>query len=107
MDHPHYRYSALPGRTEALLAPGLHTFVVLQLEHWDFDAPQGSVRDPRFVGEFGSFNPDWRSWSQREYGLRIGVHRLMDLLAREGIAPAVAANAMVLKPNMVGTIVVQ
>ena len=96
MDHLHYRYSALPRRTQSLLAPGLHTFVVLHLEHWDFDAPQGAVRDPRFVGEFGSFNPDWRSWSQREYGLRIGVHRLIDLLAREGIAPAVAANAMVL-----------
>jgi len=96
MDHSHYGYSALPGRTHALLAPGLHTFVVLPLEHWDFDAPDGALRDPRFVGEFGSFNPDWRSWSQREYGLRIGIHRLIDALAAEGIAPGVAANALVL-----------
>ncbi len=96
MDHPHYYYSALPRRTEVLLPPGLHTFVVLHLEHWDFDAPEGAVRDPRFVGEFGSFNPDWRSWSQREYGLRIGVHRLIEALAAARIVPAVAASALVL-----------
>lgn len=96
MDHPHYRYSALPRRTQAFLPPGLHTFVVLHLEHWDFDAPEGALRDPRFVGEFGSFDPDWRSWSQREYGLRIGAHRLVDALAGQGLAAAVAANALVL-----------
>ncbi len=96
MDHAHYRYSARPRRTQAPLAPGLHTFVVLHLEHWDFDAPEGAVRDPRFVGEFGSFNPDWRSWSQREYGLRIGAHRVLEALAGAGVAPAVAANALVL-----------
>lgn len=96
MDHSHYVYSALPRRTQALLPAGLHAFVVLHLEHWDFDAPEGELRDPRFVGEFGSFNPDWRSWSQREYGLRIGAHRLIDTLAGAGVPVAVAANAMVL-----------
>ena len=96
MDHPHYRYSALPLRPAGPLAPGLHLFVVLYLEHWDFEAPAGSLRDPRFVGEFGSFNPDYRSWSQREYGLRIGVFRLLDALREAGLEPAVAANALVL-----------
>lgn len=96
MDHPHYRYSALPLRGPCGLAPGLHLFVVLHLEHWDFAAPAGSLRDPRFVGEFGSFNPDYRSWSQREYGLRIGVFRVLDALHEAGIRPAVAANSLVL-----------
>ena len=96
MDHPHYRYSALPLRGPCGLAPGLHLFVVLHLEHWDFAAPAGSLRDPRFVGEFGSFNPDYRSWSQREYGLRIGVFRVLDALQEAGIRPAVAANSLVL-----------
>lgn len=54
------------------------------------------MRDPRFVGEFGSFNPDWRSWSQREYGLRIGAHRVLEALADAAVVPAVAANALVL-----------
>jgi len=96
MDHSLYRYSALPERAPVPLAPGLHVYTVLYLEHWDFEAPEGSLRDPRFVGEFGSFNPDYRSWTQREYGLRIGVFRLIDALREAGIQPVVAANSMVL-----------
>jgi allantoinase len=96
MDHPHYRYSALPLRGSCGLEAELHLFVVLHLEHWDFEAPPGSLRDPRLVGEFGSFNPDYRSWSQREYGLRIGVFRVLDALQEFNIRPAVAANALVL-----------
>jgi peptidoglycan/xylan/chitin deacetylase (PgdA/CDA1 family) len=96
MDHAHYLYSSLPGRTQTLLEPGLHAYTVLHLEHWDFEAPPDAVRDPRMVGEFGSFSPDYRSWSQREYGLRIGVYRVLDALADAGIHTAVAANALVL-----------
>ncbi len=96
MDHAHYAYSALPLRPPGPLPGGLHLFVVLYLEHWDFQAPPGSLRDPRFVGEFGSFNPDYRSWSQREYGLRIGVFRLIEALRQAGITASVAANSQVL-----------
>lgn len=96
MDHPHYRYSALPLREPEDQAPVLHLFVVLYLEHWDFEPPEGSVRDPRFVGEFGSFSPDYRSWSQREMGLRIGVFRLIEALRQRAIVPAVAASSLVL-----------
>ena len=96
MDHSHYRYSPLPHRTPIRLAPCLHVYVVLYLEQWDFEAPADSVRDPRFVGEFGSFNPDYRSWTQREYGLRIGIFRLIDALREAGIQAVVAANSLVL-----------
>ena len=96
MDHAHYDYSAMPFRKKGLLPPGLHLFAVIFLEHWDFQSPANSVRDPRFVGEFGSFNPDYRSWTQREYGLRIGVFRLIESLQAHGIRPGVAANALVL-----------
>jgi peptidoglycan/xylan/chitin deacetylase (PgdA/CDA1 family) len=96
MDHLHYSYSAIKHRAITPLASCLHVFAVLYLEHWDFEAPEGSVRDPRFVGEFGSFNPDYRSWTQREYGLRIGVFRLIEALLEAGIQPVVAANSLVL-----------
>ena len=96
MDHSHYSFSALPHRSALPLTPGLHVYTVLYLEHWDFEAPEGSLRDPRFVGEFGSFNPDYRSWTQREYGLRIGVFRLIDALREAGIQAVVAANSLVL-----------
>ena len=96
MDHLHYNYSAIQQRAPLPLASNLHVFAVIHLEHWDFEAPEGSIRDPRFVGEFGSFNPDYRSWTQREYGLRIGVFRIIEALLNLGIQPVVAANSLVL-----------
>ena len=58
MDHAHYRYRAST-RSQPGAGPGvLRVYVVLYLEHWDFDPPAGSLRDPRFVGEYGSFDPD-------------------------------------------------
>ena len=98
MDHEHYVYRARCA--EAGAAPGgrpVQAFVLLVLEHWDADADAQGLRDPRFVGEFGSFSPDYRSWTQREYGLRIGVFRVLDALAEAGIVPAVAADARVLE----------
>jgi peptidoglycan/xylan/chitin deacetylase (PgdA/CDA1 family) len=98
MDHPHYAYRARPANTTA--APGprpVRAFVLLVLEHWDAEAGEQGLRDPRFVGEFGSFSPDYRSWTQREYGLRIGVFRVLEALAEAGIVPAVAADARVLE----------
>lgn len=95
MDHSLYGYSPLPARPQAPVTPGTHltAFAVLFLEHWDAVPPPDAVRDPRFVGEFGSFSPDYRSWTQREYGLRLGVFRVVDALREAGIRPAVAANA--------------
>lgn len=107
MDHALYDYSALPQRTAAAAGAGvLHTFVVLCLEHWDAEPAPGAVRDPRFVGEFGSFTPDYRSWTQREYGLRIGVFRVLDALRALEIPVAVAANARAVQrlPKLVKTL---
>ena len=107
MDHSLYDYSARPLRGAPPVAPrarqGLSAFVVLCLEHWDAEPAPGAVRDPRFVGEFGSFTPDYRSWTQREYGLRIGVFRVVEALREAGLRPAVAANARVIErlPHLV------
>lgn len=94
MDHALYSYSALPDRPPLTGAGTLHAFAVVMLEHWELCAPADALRDPRMVGEFGSFSPDYRSWSQREYGLRIGIFRVLDALQSAGIQPVIAANAM-------------
>ena len=96
MDHSLYAYSALPQRPACPwpAGQGLAAYVVLFLEHWELLPPEGSRRDPRMVGEFGSFTPDYRSWSQREYGLRVGIFRVIDALRAAGIRPVIAANAM-------------
>jgi allantoinase len=96
MDHSLYDYSPLPARSAFRWSEGkgLAAFAVLFLEHWELLPEPGSIRDPRMVGEFGSFTPDYRSWSQREYGLRVGIFRVIDALKGAGIRPVIAANAM-------------
>jgi peptidoglycan/xylan/chitin deacetylase (PgdA/CDA1 family) len=106
MDHAHYAYSALPSRLAPNAAPGLQAYVLLCLEHWHAEPPAGAVREPRFMGEFGSFTPDYRSWTQREYGLRVGVFRVIEALQQAGLRPAVAASARLLErhPGLLRTL---
>jgi len=107
MDHTLYPYSALPARARHMWpgGAGLAAYAVLFLEHWELSPPDGALRDPRMVGEFGSFTPDYRSWSQREYGLRVGIFRVIDALREAGVRPVVAANAMAVQrlPGLVRT----
>ena len=65
MDHSLYDYSPLPARPAFRWShgTGLAAFAVLFLEHWELLPAPGSVRDPRMVGEFGSFSPDFRMQS--------------------------------------------
>ena len=97
MDHSLYAYSALPRRAPAPSEARLEGYVLLCLEHWHAQAPAEALKDPRFVGEFGSFTPDYRSWTQREYGLRVGVFRVIDALTQAGLRPAVAINAKLIE----------
>ncbi len=95
MDHGHYPFTPMPARAP-LVWPDrarLACTIVLHVEHWEFDPPEDARRDPRFVGEFGSFKPDCRSFSQREYGNRVGIFRVMEVLDRQPVAVTVAMNA--------------
>jgi len=95
MDHDLYRYSPLPERPK-LTWPGgerLAFWVLLHLEYWELEPPEGSYRDPRFQGPRGDFSPEYRYFTQREYGNRIGIFRILDLLDRHGLKVSVAANA--------------
>jgi allantoinase len=105
MDHPHYRFSPLPSRP-VLRWPGgarVAFWVLLHLEYWEMEPPEEAWRDPRFVGEFGSFDPDFRTWSQREYGNRVGIFRVLEVLDRYGIKATVAAGAAACEryPNLI------
>jgi peptidoglycan/xylan/chitin deacetylase (PgdA/CDA1 family) len=94
MDHALYPFSAIPNRPE-LTWPGknrLAVWIVLHLEQWEMQAPEDAVRDARFRGEFGNFFPDYRTYSTREYGNRVGIFRVLDVLDRYDVPVTVAAN---------------
>jgi allantoinase len=78
--------------------PGGHAVaacVLIHLEAFEIDAPFEAYRDPGLRGDFGSFFPDLRAHSLIEYGNRIGVFRLLDLLQPLGWSVAVAVNGCV------------
>ena len=95
MDHDLYRYSALPERPKLNWPNGekLAFFVLLHLEFWELEPPEGVHTDPRFKGPSGDYFPDYKYFTQREYGNRIGIFRILDLLDKHGLKATVAANA--------------
>ena len=98
MDHALYPYLPINARAQ-LTWPGqarLAACVFLYLEHWALLPAPGAVRDPRFRDHYGEFQPDYRSYTWREYGNRVGIFRLLDSLDRLGMPVTVAANAAAL-----------
>jgi allantoinase len=95
MDHHLYRYSALPQRPKLEWPNGARVafHVTLYIEHWELTPPPGSVKDLRFLSEFGPFEPDYRTWTQREYGNRVGIFRILEVLDRHRIRASVAIGA--------------
>ena len=95
MDHDLYPFSALPDRPPLRWPGGARVAftVTLHLEHWELDPPAAAVRDPRFKDPMGDFRPDYRAYTLREYGNRVGIFREFEALDRHGIRPTVAANA--------------
>ena len=96
MDNPWYDYSPYPKRP--LLAwprnARVGWFVLLHLEYWELIPDETSLKDPRHVGELGSFTPDYRTWTQRDFGNRVGIFRVLDVLDRYQIRAGVAVNAL-------------
>jgi len=98
MDHALYPFSPIHERSQ-LTWPGqahLAATVFLYLEHWALLPRPGTVQDPRFRDHYGEFQPDYRTYTWREYGNRVGIFRLLDVLDRLRLPVTVAANATAL-----------
>jgi len=97
LDHDLYDHRAA-GSVAAPPWPGgrrAAAFVLTHVEALEIDSPADAVREPRLRGDFGSFNPDLRAHSLIEYGCRIGIFRLLDLLQPIGWRVAAAVNGRV------------
>ncbi len=109
MDHDLYRFSPLPQRPPLTWPNGARVacHVTLYIEHWELAPPPGCVKDQRFLSEFGPYEPDYRTWTQREYGNRVGIFRVLEVLDRHGIRASVAIGASACEryPQLVAEIV--
>lgn len=98
MDHGHYEWAPLTATRAKIRWPdGAHVAVcvIAVLEHAEWKPPQGHYQVPNLAGGYGwGPFPDVTAWSHREYGHRVGVYRVLDVLARHGIRPTIALDAL-------------
>jgi peptidoglycan/xylan/chitin deacetylase (PgdA/CDA1 family) len=110
-DHDIHPYSPQPMRPEWRLPGGakLAVVILLMVEAREITPPPDAWRDPRFRNEFGSFEPDWRSWTTREYGSRVGAYRLLDSLDRHGLAATAPVNLLAARrhPELLAALMAQ
>ncbi|MBV8393557.1 MAG: polysaccharide deacetylase family protein [Alphaproteobacteria bacterium] len=96
MDQGWYDYSPFPTRPRLAWPRNARVAfcVVLHLEYFELLPAEDSYKDPRLVNEFGNYVPDYRTWTQREFGNRTGIFRVLDVLDRYQIRAGIAVNAM-------------
>ena len=97
MDHPHHEWSPIIGRPNLRWPDdaAVALCVVIPLEHMEWQVPPGSFQVARLAGgsaprEF----PDYARLSHREYGHRVGIFRLLDVLEKHGVRATIAMDAL-------------
>ena len=90
MDNDHYEWSPIV-RRKPLVWPGgarVAFCVIVNLEQLDWRSPPGSYQPPLLYSHLAPIHrpaPELWTISVREYGHRVGVFRLFDLLDKHGI----------------------
>ena len=92
MDHGRFDYSLITERPRLVLPHGaqIAVFVAPNFEHFHYDKPAISIAPTT-----ASFSPDIMNYSWRDYGARVGVWRMMEVMDRHGIPGTVALNSEV------------
>lgn len=90
-----FEYSAIVDRKPLKLPKGARLIVwpVVNIEEWDITRPM-----PRqYSNPPGGVTivPDVQNWGWHEYGMRIGIWRIMDALKKHRIKPTMSINARV------------
>ena len=97
MDHDHYEWSPFI-RRGVLRWPEnarLALCVIVNLERFEWQPPEGSFQSATLAGgaSVRPF-PDYIRLSHRDYGHRVGIFRVLDVLEKHGIKPTVAMDAL-------------
>jgi len=90
-----FEYSALPQRKPWKL-PGdarIAVYTVVNIEEWDIEKPVAReyVTAPAGVATV----PNIPNWAWHEYGMRVGIWRIIDALSKRNLKASVAINAQV------------
>lgn len=106
MDHDLYPWSNIAGRAPLAL-PGAARIAVaplVSLEWFPIVPGDAPFRAP---GHMQTAYPDYRHYTAREYGTRVGLYRLLDAFAAVGVKATVATNAAIAEryPSIIADIV--
>ncbi len=69
----------------------LAIWIIPNVEVWQYDSPAGAAISPNTNNKV----PDVINYSWREYGMRVGLWRIADMLDASGVRATVALNSMV------------
>jgi len=87
-----YQMASERARLAPLNGKPLMVHVVINVEYWPFDQPMPRGVIPPPHGRQGPV-PDVGNYAWMEYGMRVGMPRIMDLLATRGIRASTFMNA--------------
>lgn len=93
--YDHDLYAWTPGRAAGVRWPEakrVAVWFVISAEHFPLIPSDAPFRAP---GHMQTPYPDYRHYTARDYGLRVGLWRLLDALETRGIAASVAVNGAV------------
>jgi allantoinase len=95
--HSYYRRDPIVGRKPWHWPNGARAAiaVVVSAEYYEMQPPANAFMPPNLPGGFGKGPyPDFRNYSARAYGNRVGIFRVLDALDRHAIKASVALDAL-------------
>ena len=94
MDHDLYPWSNLFARKPIAWPNGakLLTWIVIDLEWFPITPNDKPFRAP---GHMQTAYPDYRHYTSRDYGNRVGIYRLLDALEKVGAKASIATNSAI------------
>ena len=106
MDHALYPFRTAPEAPRFAWREGgrIAFTVTLMVDYWELTPPADARPDPRMGSPLGKYEPDWLTWSQHEYGNRVGIFRVLEMLDRFAIRPTAALGSEAARryPEIVG-----
>jgi allantoinase len=90
MEHQRFEYSPIARRKPIRLPNGarIAVWIVPNIEHFHYDKPAMSLTPMT-----SSLKPDVLNYAWRDYGVRVGIWRLMEILERQGFKATAAINS--------------